>query len=209
MTFARRLLMSIGLGSCIAYSAVHAGSPVTLDGRWRLNTAQSDFPKEIGFGIDVGHDTDSSSSGRSGGTGRGGGRHGGSGAGGTFGGPSSTESEEDVNKVKELIAGARNPPTLLTISQTGTRVTVTDGLDRSLTIHPNGNAETVRLDGGPVRTTSTWTDHQLTILYLVEEHRRFRYVYSRLPSGQLMVETQLQRNPHTVDQSIKRTYDPD
>jgi hypothetical protein len=43
---------------------------------------------------------------------------------------------------------------------------------------------------------------------VVEENRRFRYSYTRLPNGQLSVETRLEeRRSRNAGAAIKRVYD--
>jgi hypothetical protein len=193
-----------------------ASPPVAIAGRWRLNRELTDFPKEVGFGIDLPGDGDSSA-GRSGGRGGGGGgRRGGSrGSGGSggvsaspFGASSVRQSEEDAKKIRELIDEVRMPSAVLTIAQTETAVTITDAQNHSRTFHPNGKEETEELTAGPVGATSSWRGGQLVVEMVVEENRRFRYSYTRSPNGQLIVETRLEeRRSRNADGGIKRVYD--
>jgi len=195
-----------------------AASPaVTIAGRWRLNRELTDFPKEVGFGIEIPGDGDSSS-GRSGGRGGGGGGRGGRsrGGGGSGGGASASpfgassvrQTEEDARKIRELIDEVRAPSAVLTIVQTETAVTITDAQNHSRTFHPNGKEETEELTAGPVGATSSWRGDQLVVEMVVEENRRFRYSYTRLPNGQLSVETRLEeRRSRNAGAAIKRVYD--
>jgi hypothetical protein len=207
------LVLLAGASTCLELAA---SPPVTIAGRWRLNRELTDFPKEIGFGIDLPGDGDSST-GRSGGRGGGGGRGGRSrGSGGSGGGVSGSpfgvssvrQTEEDVRKIRELIDGVRAPSAVLTIVQTETAVTITDALNHSRTFHPNGKEETEQLTAGPVGATSSWRGGQLVVEIVVEENRRFRYSYTRSPNGQLIVETRLEeRRSRNADGAIKTVYD--
>jgi hypothetical protein len=203
------------LGGC-GYLASAAAPPVSLAGRWRLNRDLSEFPKEIAFGIAT-DDDDSSQSGRQGGGGgggggRGGGRRGGGGGGkggglGGFNSDAARETEEDVNKIKELIADAKDPATVLTIAQSETAVSITDSQDRTRTFHPTGKEETTALAAGPVGAISKWIGPQFTIQLTIRKDRIFRYLYSKLPSGQLQVETRLEEGRRDKADVIKRVYD--
>jgi hypothetical protein len=210
-------LVRLGFVCAWGYVAIAAATPTVLAGHWKLNRELSEFPKEVAFGIET-TDGDAARSGGSGGGGsRGGGRRGGGGSSGgggrSLGGFNSDavrESEEDVNKLKELIASAKNPATVLTISQTETAVSIIDSQDRTRTFHPTGKEETVELDAGPVGATTKWLGPQLAIQITIRKDRIFRYLYSRLPSGQLLVETRLEegRSREKAD-VIKRVYDVD
>jgi hypothetical protein len=218
MKWPRALLILLGFICVYGCAEIAAAPPVALAGRWRLNRELSEFPKEVAFGIET-TDDDSRQSGRQagasqgGGGSRGGGRRGGGGSrgGGTLGGFDSSavrETEEDVNKIKELIAAAKNPATVLTIAQTETAVTITDSEDRTRVFRPTGKEETVALAAGPVAATTKWNGPQLAIQLTIRKDRIFRYLYSRLPSGQLLVETRLEEG-RARDKAdvIKRVYD--
>jgi hypothetical protein len=191
-----------------------AAPPAQFAGRWRLNRDLSEFPKEVAFGIETTEAGPASNGRQSGGSGgggrRGGGRSGGGGgsSGGGFSIQSVRESEEDVNKVKELIADAKNPSPILTISQTETAIVVTDAQDRTRAFHPTGKEEIQQLDAGPIGATSKWIGAQLSVQFTIRKDRIFHYVYSRLPGGQLLVETRLEEgHDRQKTEVIKRVYD--
>ena len=215
MKWSRVVWMLIGFVSLWAVAGRAAAPPVPLAGRWKLNQELSEFPKEVAFGIET-PDGDAPQGGRQGGGGGGGrgGRGGGGrskssgGSGGGFSIQSVRESEEDVNKIKELIADAKNPSAVLTISQTDTAVIITDSQDRTRAFHPNGKEDIQQLDAGPIGATSRWVGPQLSVQFTVRSDRVFRYLYSKLPSGQLLVETRLEEG-HSREKAevIKRVYD--
>jgi hypothetical protein len=213
MTWFRSLLVSIGVVAACAVAEAAAAPPVTLAGRWTLNRELSEFPKEVGFGVETpgGESTQSGQAGRQGGGGR---RGGGGGSrtpnNGGFSTSSLRESEEDANKIKELVADAKNPPAVLVISQTDTTVVITGARDRTHAFRPNGREDVVDLDSGPVVATAKWSGAQLGIQLTVEGERVFRYLYSRLAGGQLLVETRLEEGrSRDKAQVIKRVYDPE
>ena len=155
-------------------------------GRWTLNRELSQFPREIGFGVDLvsaGSGGDSTASG-------GRGRRGSSGGGaGIF--TAALESEDDSKRVEQLTAEVRNPSTHLTIVETPTGVTVTDDRGQSHMFRPNGKDDVLQLDGVPVGVTAKREAGRLVVLYKVEQGRQLRYTYSRAASPpQLVVEVE-------------------
>jgi hypothetical protein len=204
--------------ACIGWEheSLSAAPPVVLAGHWKLNRELSEFPAEVGFGfVSTGDDSTSRGrqSGGGGGGGGGGGRRrggGGSAGPGSFDSKSVRLSEEDANKIKELIADAKTPSTVLVIAQTESSVTITDSQDHARAFHPTGKEEIEQIDAGPIGSTSRWNGQQLAIQFTVTDNRIFRYLYSRLPSGQLLVETRLEegrtRDKDKAD-GIKRVYD--
>jgi len=207
--------MLIGILGVFGSVESAAAPPVPLAGRWRLNRELSEFPKEVAFGIET-PDGDASPGGRQGGGSQGaGGRRGGgrskgasSSGGAGFSIQSVRESEEDVNKIKELIADAKTPSNVLTIAQTDTAVIITDAQDRTRAFHPTGKEETEQLAAGPIGATSRWSGPQLSVQFTVRSDRVFRYLYSRLPSGQLLVETRLEDGrSREKTEVIRRVYD--
>ena len=140
-----RLALAAVLAVACVWVHAAAAPPVTLAGRWVLNRQQSDFPKEVAFGI--GETAVDSSSGGGQGGGQGGGRGGGGRGGGgrSRGGGSSSfnmaairESEEDAHNITALIAEAKDPSAVLVIAQTDASVSITDAQDRIRLFHPNG-----------------------------------------------------------------------
>jgi hypothetical protein len=215
--WSRTVVLLLGVACGWEHEKLSAAPPVLLAGHWKLNRELSEFPREVGFGFASSGD-DSTSGGRQGsdrGTGGGGGRRrGGGGSGGSRGSPGSFDSksvrvgEEDANKIKELIADARDPSPALAISQTETSVTITDAQDHARVFHPTGKEEIEQLDAGPIGSKSRWNGQQLIIQFTVTDNRVFRYLYSRLPSGQLLVETRLEEGrARDKADAIKRVYD--
>jgi hypothetical protein len=211
VTWSQTFLLLLGVACAWEHQNLSAAPPVVLGGHWKLNRELSEFPAEVGFGF-VSTGDDSTSRGRqSGGGGGGGGRRrggGGSAGPGSFDSKSVRLSEEDANKIKELIADAKSPSTVLVISQTETSVTITDSQDHTRAFHPTGKEEIEQIDAGPIGSTSRWNGQQFVIQFTVTDNRIFRYLYSRLPSGQLLVETRLEEG-RTRDKAdgIKRVYD--
>jgi hypothetical protein len=209
-----QLAAMLGFGAAVLWTAVSAAPRVELAGRWRLNRDVSDFPREVGFGLDSSNGTASTAPrlGAGGGRGAGRGRSGGSGdgapAGELFNPKSVRESEEDAMKIKELIADAKAPSPTLTIVQSEAAVAITDASGRVHTFHPNGKEEIEQLEGGPIGAVSRWTGSQLEIRLTIENYRRFRYIYSRTPGGQLVVETRLEEGrADKASDVIRRVYD--
>jgi hypothetical protein len=215
--WSRTVLLLLGVASGWDCAQLGAAPPVVLAGRWRLNRDLSEFPTEVGFGFVTSGDDSTTGGRQSSGGGGGGRRRGGGGSGGsTRGSPgafdsrSVRESEEDANKIKELIADARNPSSVLTISQAETAVTITDSKDRARVFHQTGKEEIEQLDAGPIGSTSRWNGQQLVIQFTITHDRIFRYLYSRLPGGQLLVETRLEDGRAGNNANIiKRVYDAD
>jgi hypothetical protein len=214
--WSRTVLILLGVACGWDHANLSAAPPVALAGRWTLNRELSEFPAEVGFGFTSSGDDSTAGGRQSSGGGGGGRRRGGGGSGGGRGGPGSFDSksvrvsEEDANKIKELIADARNPSPVLVISQTETSVTITGSQDRARVFHPTGKEEIEQLDAGPIGATARLNGQQFVIQFTITDSRIFRYLYSRLPSGQLLVETQLEEG-RTRDKAdvIKRVYDLD
>ena len=172
-------------------------------GRWTLNRELSQFPREIGFGVDSvsagGSGLDSTASG-------GRGRRG-SGGGGTGAFTARRESEDDAKRIQQLTAEVRNPSARLTIVETPTAVTITDDRGQSRTFHPDGKEEVLQLDGVPVGVTAKREAGRLVLLYRVEQGRDLRYTYSRAASPpQLVVDVQfIERGG---GDGVRRIYEP-
>jgi hypothetical protein len=150
----------------------------------------SQFPREIGFGVDWlsagASGPDSTPSGGRGRRGSGGGVAGGSGA---F--RARPESQDDAKRVQQLTAEVRKPSGYLTIVETPAAVTITDERGQSRTFHPDGKQEMLQLDGVLVGATAKREAGRLVVLYNVEQGRELRYTYSRAASpSQLVIEVQ-------------------
>jgi hypothetical protein len=194
--------------------AIHDGAPLraegasTLAGRWTLSRQLSEFPRELGFGMDlvpVGGTTQAPSSG---GSRRG--RRGGS-AGPTSGQVSAfasgRESPDDVKRLQQLTAEVRNPSTHFAITETATAVTITDDRGRARTFHPGAKEDVLQLDDVPVATVTKWDAGHLVILYKVEEGRELRYTfYSTADPEQLVVDVRFVE--HGGGDSVRRVYEP-
>ena len=164
--------------ACAAVPA-RAQTPPAIGGVWTLNRSLGDFPKEIGFNIDLGPVSDTSPTGASGG---GRGRRGSGGGGGR----SSTatpfalrrESYDEAQRLRLLTAEARNPPSRLTIVDGVSGVTITNELGQSRTLHPNGREETIEIEGAQVPATAKRDGDKLIATYHVEQGRDITYTYS-------------------------------
>lgn len=172
-------------------------------GQWALNRELSQFPREIGFGVDwlspAGLGQESTSSG-------GRGRRG-SGGGGTGAFSARPESADDAKRVQQLTAEVRKPSASLTIVETQTSVTITDDRGQSRTFHPDGKRETLQLDGVPVGVTAKREPGRLAVVYSVEHERELRYNYSRIASPpQLVVEVQFVERGG--GDKVRRVYEP-
>jgi len=168
----------------------------SLAGRWSLNRAQSQFPREVGFGMDVVPP----------GTGdRAGGEEGGV-AGSMRGNNPRPVSEEQARNEQQLVAEVKAPPAFLSITQTESVVTITDERGRTLTLHPDGREEFQRLDAAPVATVTRWDGPRLVVRYKVQADRELRYTLSRASEvAPLIVQVQfVERGGRDV---VTRTYD--
>jgi len=169
----------------------------SLAGRWSLNRAQSQFPREVGFGMDVVPP----------GTGdRVGGEEGGV-TGSMRGNNPRPVSEEQARNEQQLVAEVKAPPAFLSITQTESVVTITDERGRTLTLHPDGREEFQSLDAAPVATVTRWDGPRLVVRYKVQADRELRYTLSRASEvAPLIVQVQfVERGGRDV---VTRTYDP-
>ena len=168
----------------------------SLAGRWTLNRQLSQFPSDLGFGMDLvgGPDTVS-----------GGGR--GSGGGGLLA-ATFQESQDEARRRELLTEEANNPSPHLAIAQTDTAVTVTDERGRSRTFHPNGKEEVQALAPDlPAATTTRWDGSRLEVRYHVEKYRELLYTFSRmLDPPRLVVQIRfIERGGHDA---VTRVYEP-
>jgi hypothetical protein len=173
-----------------------AADSVNLAGTWVINRAQSQFPREVGFGMDLfpggaGEASDSEIA------------RGGSGA------PSlapSRSSEQDARNTARLVAEARRPPNWLKIVQTPAVVSVLDDSGRARSFHPTGRDELIGIDGGLVTVNAAWERTGLVVRYRVAPGRELRHTLSRRPeTNQLVLETRfVERGGGS---SVTRVYD--
>ena len=188
-------------------ASVWAQDAADFAGRWTLNRGLSEFPSEVGFGLDLlatgGPDAAPTASG-------GRGRRGSGGGGGARPFAARPESLDDARRLQQLTDEVRNPSAHLTIVQTPNAVTFTDDRGRSRTFHPDvrGNKEEeLQLDQAPVGVTAKREAGRLVVLYSVEQGRELRYTYSRVASPpQLIVDVQfIERGG---GDKVRRVYEP-
>jgi hypothetical protein len=188
-------------------ASVWAQDAADFAGRWTLNRGLSEFPSEVGFGLDLlatgGPDAAPPASG-------GRGRRGSGGGGGARPFAARPESLDDARRLQQLTAEVRNPSAHLTIVQAPNAVTFTDDRGQSRTFHPDlrGNKEEeLQLDQAPVGVTAKWEAGRLVVLYSVEQGRELRYTYSRVASPpQLVVDVQfIERGS---GDKVRRVYEP-
>ncbi len=187
--------IAIALGS-VSGAASAPDKPV-LAGTWVLNRGASEFPSELGFGMDLvpaaWANTDTDRTGR-----------GGSGAAAL---PIRRESEDDVRRARQLTDEVKNPPAWLRITQSETVLTILDDRGKTRMFRLDGRDEVQQLDGTVVATTSSWEGSRLVINYKVEQGRELRYTLSaNSDPPQLMVQAQfVERGGRGT---ITRVYDP-
>jgi hypothetical protein len=175
-------------------------APPALAGTWTLNRELSQFPREVGFGMDVVSPSRPGSDAAAGGEGR-----------GQSGNPKSLTSrpqtEEEARNTKQLVDEVRNPPVRLTILQTAAALIMTDARGRSRTFHPDGREELQPLDASSVATVTRWEGARLIVRYRIEQGREIRYSYSReADPPQLVVQAELlERGGHDT---VTRIYEP-
>jgi hypothetical protein len=192
---------------------VHGGVPVrtqgvsTLAGRWTLSRELSEFPRELGFGMDL-----VVAAGGSGQSPTRGGRRGRGGSSGSTGGgagafASGREGPDDVKRMQQLTAEVRNPSMHLTIVETPSAVTITDDRGQGRTFHPGAKEDVLQLDEVPVVAIAKREAGRLVVLYKVEEGRELRYTYSgNTDPAQLVVDVNfLERGG---GDSVRRIYEP-
>jgi hypothetical protein len=197
---------------CAAVRSVPAASGTPdLSGSWQLNRGQSEFPKEVAFGPQWQDTSQSGSDARSGGGGRRGGRGGRGGGGGGSAGliPNRTarpESEEDTQKIDQLMDEVKNPSATLAVSQAEGTVTISDAQGVTRVFRTNGKEQVQQLKAGPMVTTSAWESGKLVVDYHIEKDRLVRYSYARQAGQpQLQVDVQLLEKGKGVP--IRRVYD--
>ena len=174
-----------------------AADTVNLAGTWVINRAQSQFPREVGFGMDLlpggggGESSDTEIA------------RGGSGA------PSlapSRSSEQDARNTTRLVAEVRRPPNWLKIVQTPAVVSVLDDSGRARSFHPTGRDELVGIDGGLVTVNAAWERTGLVVRYRVAPGRELRHTLSRRSeANQLVFETRFVERGGSA--SVTRVYD--
>jgi hypothetical protein len=168
----RFLAVAAVVAATCGHAAAQQASSVPLNGVWTLNRAASDFPKEIGFSLEVpADDTQSAPPAR--------GRRGGGGS-RSSGGPLAgrRESYEDGQRKQQITGEARNPPVRLMFVDSGAAVTITNEFGQSRTLHPGARSESVEIQGIVFLVTSEREGDRLVATYQVEQDRQVRYTYS-------------------------------
>ena len=126
---------------CVLRDADSAQTPPNLAGKWTLNRALSQWPREVGFDVDFNvppiegqEGTERGARGRR---------------------PPSRmmrpESEDEARRVRLLTDEVREPPASVTVTQSETDITFSDEHGRSRTFHPTGKEEVIDLGGVPSR----------------------------------------------------------
>jgi len=177
-----------------------ATAPVDLDGSWKLNRELSQFPSDLGFGMDVvgGGKTTMTDPGR--------------GGGGQSVSPglvaNRPASREEAQNSRQLVDEVRNPPASLTIAaQSGGAIVVTDERGRARTYYPDGREAFTPLDAAPVATVARWDAGRLIIRYKVEPGREVRYTVSRKATApQLVIQAELLERGGR--DNVVRIYEP-
>jgi hypothetical protein len=180
-------------GGMVGREQVSAAGGHGLAGRWALNRALSQIPRDVGFNLVTVPST-------------------------AAGAPPSEnaslasalyrESEAEGRRREQLVDEVRNPPGRLTIAETADAVTLTNAQGRSRTFHPNGREEMLQLaEDLPVPTTARWDADRLEIRYRVAQRRELRYTLSRAPdSPRLTVRVQfIEQRP---GDSVTLVYEP-
>ena len=185
------LMVAAGMAATTGWESVAAAENPSLAGRWTLNRALSQFPREVGFGIMIPPGTGSSERDITE---------------ATLFVPRNT-SETEARNGRQLVDEVRTPSPHLTIVQSETAISITDDQGRSRRFHPEGKDEFQPLDAAPVATNARWEGPFLVIRYKVEKDREVRYTYSRkLDPPQLIVQVQfVERGSRDI---ITRVYEP-
>ena len=195
-TLAAAVLASACVAAISGQGKTAATVPGDLDGTWKLNRELSQFPREVGFGMDVtGAGRPAAGDARM--------------AGGEDPGlvANRPASREEAENSRQLVAEVRNPPVRLTVVRSAGAIVITDERGRSRTYHPDGRDAFTPLDAAPVSTVSRWESGRLIIRYKVEPGREVRYTVSRRASPpQLVVQTELLERGGR--DSVVRIYEP-
>jgi hypothetical protein len=184
----RANLTAVLMAACVAAVSGQgkpAGvEPPDLSGTWKLNREQSQFPKDLGFGMDIvggGKVKITDESGRGGGTSVSPGLA-----------VNRPASREEAMNSRQLVDEVRNPPEQLTVVLGPGTVKVTSDKGRERTYYPDGRESFVDLEAAPVATVTRWEAGRLIIRYKVEPAREVRYTVSRKSSpAQLVVQVDL------------------
>jgi len=164
-----------------------------LSGKWTLNTARSQFPTDLGFGMDLIPPAAAA------------GRENAETAARPF--MPRNDSEYEIRNAQQLTGEVRSPSPHLTIQQAEGLVTITDEQGQVRRLQTDGRTTYQPLEAQPVQTTAKWENGQLVVRYRVQQDRELRYAISRKTDPpQLVVQVQfVERNGRGT---ITRVYDP-
>jgi hypothetical protein len=148
----RIALAGLTLAGGLGPDAAEAQHP-DLSGRWSYNATQSDNPRSMAQGRDStggGDEGGGGGGGRGGRGGRGGfgGRRGGSGGGGGRGDYGRGMSEEQRARTRQTMSLAFQAPTVLSISESDSTVSVTPDSGAVLDLHADGRKVKQTVEGG-------------------------------------------------------------
>ena len=176
-----------------------------LDGRWTLNRALSQIPRDVGFNVE-GLPAPGGAQPATGGGGRG---RRGSSSGGVTGDPfrGRPQSADDASRVRQLTAEVRNPPAHLSVVEAQGAITISDDRGHPRTFRTDGRETVLQLDDVPVRVTSTLEASTLVVVYHVEPNHDLRYSYTSATSpAQLIVDIQFVERGG--GDSVRLVYEP-
>jgi hypothetical protein len=190
--------VAVALATLPARAQSRPPAGVDLSGKWTLDTYLSDSPEEIatalrldfgggGGGELFGLDPDSGRAGR-GGMGR---RGQGSPQRGSRPDQASTDEQ---NRLNDLTAPLRYPPTTLTIAESAEAVVLTDDQGQARTLATTGAKEKQSLGTTPVDTTTRWEGPQLVSEQDLGKGRKVTFTYSIVPTTkQLLIRARIER----------------
>ena len=176
-----------------------------LDGRWTLNRALSQIPRDVGFNVE-GLPAPGGAQPATGGGGRG---RRGSSSGGVTGDPfrGRPQSADDASRVRQLTAEVRNPPAHLSVVEGQGAITISDDRGHPRTFRTDGRETGLQLDDVSVRVTSTLEASTLVVVYHVEPNHDLRYSYTSATSpAQLIVDIQFVERGG--GDSVRLVYEP-
>jgi hypothetical protein len=207
--------VNLAIAAPIASGAAQQNAAaVDLSGKWTLDTYLTDSSEQVLAAIRVnlgqgqgeqifGGGFEGGRYGRGGGMGR---RGNPNGPPGRAGSPQLTPDEQ--KRLDDLIAPIRYPPPTLTISQTASSVTFTDGQGQTRTVAPTGKHEKQTLGDYTFDMTSRWEGPQLVSEQDLDKGRKATYTYSIVPTTkQLLVRITFERSPgQTGPIEIRQVY---
>jgi hypothetical protein len=219
--YMKRLLAAAAIAAAFLarpnHPAVSAQALTRLAGTWSINRSLSEFPREIGFnpdwlraGVEPGQDRGAGGGARSGSGGGRAGRRGSSG--GSTGGARppfipQRESADDAKRVQLLTQEVRNPPTRLTIAESGGAIAITSDQGETRTFHPGRGQDVVHVGELSVAVTARWEEDRLIVVYDAEEGHQLRYTYSPTTDPRrLRIDAQFVERGG--GDSVVRIYDP-